>query len=703
MLSTTTARGALVSKCFLRAQVPTKRLASLTGAIARGSRKAREAGGRTGPYDSKPSSFTSTGFRSGETRGSDPFAPSEQQDRRKHEAENRQDKQRGPLRWEGRGSRRVKGYVPRAEGYGPSGRVALKEQERTSLPWKPSARESSSRTFGRHQQETRYFKTDDDRTALNRRPVERRSSGEEDRTPFSREPISRESSSRTFDRHQDDPRYPKTDGDRNRPNRWSAERPSSGEDDERSFSRKPISWESSSRTFDRHQDESRYPKIDGDRKPPTRWPAERLSSGEDDGRSFSRKASRPENSFRAGDRDRNGSGHLGGYEEKTAQNRWSAEKVSKSERDTKSFDRKPQAWEASQRTDKQKPTPEAEQATMLAKRRSAVPIAIPRSTAASEFIYGSSAVKAALQANTRKLYKLYVYQGASGTQERDGDREVLRLAHKRDLTVKKCGGDELPLLDKMSQSRPHNGYVLEASQLPDTPAVALESVTGPGEAFSFTAGHQSAEDLEVNGNSHQIPGSRRRYPFILMLDSILDPGNLGAIIRSAAFFGVDAVAVVDNSIAPFSSVTLKAASGAAEFMRYLKITKGYEFVRKSQSNGWKFYAAVAPASASASADRGEPEVVSLKAAGEALRKGPCVLMLGGEGEGLRPRFQKAADGVVGIQGAGRLKSRFGLDSLNVSVASALMMQTFLKGPGHHINTEVSAEETKPTEDGERLF
>ena len=368
--------------------------------------------------------------------------------------------------------------------------------------------------------------------------------------------------------------------------------------------------------------------------------------------------------------------------------------------DRRSFERKSVARQSSLRDEESYVSKDTRTEPMSRGRNVAVPLPVPRASAASEFLYGTSAVKAALHAGTRKLYKLYVYKGASGTEEREGDKEFFRLAKQRGLGVRRLGerGDDLRLLDKMSQGRPHNGYVLEASRLPNTPAEVLDRVSQRGDDFTFIAGHQSAEDISVNGTSRKIPGSSRRYPFVLMLDSILDPGNLGAIIRSAAFFGVNAIALIDNNLAPFSPVTLKASSGAAEYMHYLRIKKDLDFVKKSQSNGWKFFAAVAPESASAS--RRGSEAVRLREAEEALLEGPCVLMVGGEGDGLRPRLQKAADGTIGISGAVGLKSDFGLDSLNVSVAAALMMQTFVKGSNAPINAKSSEGESGgPREDG----
>ncbi|ERF68861.1 hypothetical protein EPUS_04513 [Endocarpon pusillum Z07020] len=329
----------------------------------------------------------------------------------------------------------------------------------------------------------------------------------------------------------------------------------------------------------------------------------------------------------------------------------------------------------------------ARQELMSANRHVTVPLSVPRSSAASEFLYGTSAVKAALQAGTRKLFKLYIQQEANGTDQREGDNEVLQLARKCGVAVKQLGAlaDDSRLLSKMAQGRPHNGYILEASRLPNTPARALDTVEKPGDGFTFTPDHQSDEEIAVNGTSCKISASNGRYPFVLLLDSILDPGNLGAIIRSAAFFGVDAIALIDYNLAPFSPVTLKASSGAAEYMHYLRIKNDINFVKRSQSNGWKFFAAVAPKSASAS--RAGPSVFRLQEAEEALLKGPCVLMFGGEGDGLRPRLQKVSDGIVGIEGAVGAKTGSGLDSLNVSVAAALMMQVFVKGSTTKAKTE----------------
>lgn len=71
-----------------------------------------------------------------------------------------------------------------------------------------------------------------------------------------------------------------------------------------------------------------------------------------------------------------------------------------------------------------------------------------------------------------------------------------------------------------------------------------------------------------------------------------------------------------------------------------------------------------------------PKYISMRDLGCPLRKQPCVLMLGGEGEGLRWNLRKDADHEVGIEGKPGRKG--GLDSLNVSVAGGLLCEAFLR-------------------------
>ena len=86
---------------------------------------------------------------------------------------------------------------------------------------------------------------------------------------------------------------------------------------------------------------------------------------------------------------------------------------------------------------------------------SQIPISLPYTTPASEFLYGTSAVFAALESPRRKLYKLYIYSG-DNVEGRPQDRQIRELALRRNLVVERVKGDRLRLMDKMSHGRPHN-------------------------------------------------------------------------------------------------------------------------------------------------------------------------------------------------------------------------------------------------------
>ena len=86
---------------------------------------------------------------------------------------------------------------------------------------------------------------------------------------------------------------------------------------------------------------------------------------------------------------------------------------------------------------------------------SKMPISVPYTTAASEFLYGTSVVQAALQSRQRELYKLYVYTH-SGRKDDAKVAQLTALAKAAKVDVVRLSEDESRLMDKMSKGRPHN-------------------------------------------------------------------------------------------------------------------------------------------------------------------------------------------------------------------------------------------------------
>lgn len=329
----------------------------------------------------------------------------------------------------------------------------------------------------------------------------------------------------------------------------------------------------------------------------------------------------------------------------------------------------------------------SEQVPEKIKKHVQLPSSIPYTTSASEFIYGTNAVEAALRCSRRKLYKLYIYQG-HGEELSPAKIALRKLAFTRNVTVKMAFAEWDRLLDQMSAGRPHNGCVLEVSPLPQLPVHAFGPVASPDEGtFPVEMAPQTREEAEVNGldnriEIHQPKSGRRRYPVVLLLDGIVDTGNMGAIIRSAYYLGIDAIVFAGRNSAPINPVTIKASAGAAENMRLLKVTKEVQFIQQCQANGWRFYAADAPGLNSMLIDSDVDAGDMFSPATQS----PSVIMMGSESDGLSRHIKSHADSIVSIPGA-RFSNDVGIesdparvDSLNVSVAAALLMEMFLKVP-----------------------
>jgi len=318
-----------------------------------------------------------------------------------------------------------------------------------------------------------------------------------------------------------------------------------------------------------------------------------------------------------------------------------------------------------------------------------IPVSIPYTTAASQFLYGKSVVEAALQGGRRQLYKLYIYRGRNVDPKARGgglyshiktsqDASIERLALAKKVQIIKLGDEGLRLMDKMSGGRPHNNYILEASPLPQLPVTGLGrlSETGGNPGFHVDLAHQSAEEIAVTGSSNFVatPASGSHKPLVVVLHGVLDPGNVGAILRSASFLGATAIATTKRGSAPLTPIALKAAAGASESLTLFTIESIDRFLEDSRENGWTVYAAVPPP-ANGKHPRPHMDMHELEEE-DPLREKPCILILGSEGEGLGKQVLKKTDCDINIP---RVLGTEMVDSLNVSVAAGLLCNAFLRG------------------------
>ncbi len=146
---------------------------------------------------------------------------------------------------------------------------------------------------------------------------------------------------------------------------------------------------------------------------------------------------------------------------------------------------------------------------------------------------------------------------------------------------------------------------------------------------------------------------------VLALDQISDPQNLGTILRSAAFFGVDGLLVMKNRAAEVSPLVARVAVGGAELVPTFRITNLARSLEILKGLGFWIYGLD---------ERGERTLA------EAEFDDKTVLVVGAEGEGLRQRTKRGCDALVRIPGG-----RAGLESLNAGVATAVALAEVFRG------------------------
>lgn len=158
----------------------------------------------------------------------------------------------------------------------------------------------------------------------------------------------------------------------------------------------------------------------------------------------------------------------------------------------------------------------------------------------------------------------------------------------------------------------------------------------------------------------EIPGSRGEAPFFLALDQVQDPRNLGAVLRSAEATGVHGVIVPKHHSVGLTGAAAKSAVGAAELVPVARETNLVQVLEVLKKEGvWTVGAAPTGGKV--------PWVMDLT--------GPLCLVLGGEGEGLRPLVARSCDFLVSLPMLGRLVS------LNVSAAAAVLCYEVVRQRG----------------------
>lgn len=155
------------------------------------------------------------------------------------------------------------------------------------------------------------------------------------------------------------------------------------------------------------------------------------------------------------------------------------------------------------------------------------------------------------------------------------------------------------------------------------------------------------------GELDELLGGLQQAPFLLVLDEVQDPHNLGACLRSADGAGVHAVITPQRRSASLNATVRKVASGAAETVPLVQVTNLARTL-KQLGSVWGIWRVGA-------ADEADSSLY------QAALNGPLALVLGSEGKGLRRLSRENCDSLISIPMAGAISS------LNVSVAAGVCL------------------------------
>jgi 23S rRNA (guanosine2251-2'-O)-methyltransferase len=235
-------------------------------------------------------------------------------------------------------------------------------------------------------------------------------------------------------------------------------------------------------------------------------------------------------------------------------------------------------------------------------------------------IIGRNAVRELLSGD-RDIDKVFVQKG-----EREGSiNQLIAMLSERKIPIIEV---EKVRLDAMTDHSRHQGIVAIAS---------LHNYVSVDEIFAYAE-------------------SKGEKPFIVILDGVEDPHNLGAIIRSAECSGVHGIIIPKRRAVGITPTVVKASAGATEYMRVAKVTNLASLIDDLKDRGMWIYAA----------DMGGEEYHKTDLTGN------VAVVFGSEGFGISRLVKEKCDFTLSIKLYGNV------NSMNVSCAAAVIMTEVAK-------------------------
>jgi 23S rRNA (guanosine2251-2'-O)-methyltransferase len=225
-------------------------------------------------------------------------------------------------------------------------------------------------------------------------------------------------------------------------------------------------------------------------------------------------------------------------------------------------------------------------------------------------IYGVNPILEAIRSHPERIR----YVGVA-REETARHQKLMSEAKRAGVSVRNLPLDQI---DRLAARGVHNGVVAEISE----------------------TAYADFDDVVAN----------EATKFVLILDSITDPQNFGAILRVADGFGVDLVVIPQHDSVGLTPVAVKASAGASEWVQVAQVTNLARTIDALKAAGYWIYAA---------AENGDrPDAIDFR--------GKVALVVGNEGKGIRRNVLEHCDRVVTIPMGGHV------ESFNVATATAIL-------------------------------
>ncbi len=239
-----------------------------------------------------------------------------------------------------------------------------------------------------------------------------------------------------------------------------------------------------------------------------------------------------------------------------------------------------------------------------------------------EFVYGNWAIVETIRAGRRKVDQLLL---ADGVEEKGTTAELVEMANSNGVSVKRM---PRRILDDVTNNGNHQGAALRVGAYP----------------------YADIDDIFATAEE------RDEKPFILLLDLLKDPQNVGALLRTAEAVGVHGVIMQDRRNVNITPAVVNASSGAVEHLNVVQVTNLVNAMKELENHGvWLV-----------GFDAG-PNVLPIDKTD--LLNEAVALVMGSEGEGLRRLVKDQCNILLSIPMRGKVAS------LNVAAAGAIALYT----------------------------